>query len=237
VTSAANVQAPTPAVGAQPQPVLQMLAAVALTGAFAITHRLSPGMNTMSNRTQPHVPAVALGTAGHLPYAVQSDGPREHPEDSEVLTALAHECAERGITLTLTDTPALDTPLLVDIDGRSTLLTPSDELDEALYGVRRLGRCIDCLKVLDATATPYADGYTTLDGSPLMICRACRDEQAALASVLDPVGQLVAALPTEVPAALAKTIPSCSNETVAAIVEDLVARLTVLAASPAGGVR
>ena len=196
----------------------------------------------MTNRTAPraqtrHAEQPVAAQHPHVAAFLDTDGAREHTEDSEILAALTRECAERGITLTVTDTPALDMPLLVDIDGRSTLLTPSDELDEALHSVRGLGRCIDCLNVLDDTATPYADGYTDLDGSPLMICRACRNERAELSSVLDPVGQLVAALPTEVPAALAKTIPSCSDETAAALVEDLVARLTVLAASHAGGVR
>lgn len=146
-------------------------------------------------------------------------------ENAGYLPALRSECERLGLALQLTDDLDLDLPELKVIDGVQTVLARADSLGIALDDVRGFartrGRCVDCMDTLDDTATPYADLYIHLDGTPIMICQSCRS------------GRVVAVLPGMVSAALAKTIPGCSSETAEAIAADIADRLRV----PAGGVR
>ncbi|MEU0965655.1 hypothetical protein ABZ357_09595 [Streptomyces sp. NPDC005917] len=152
----------------------------------------------MTNRT--HVPAVALGTAGHLPYAVQtatrqpaeqasshpaavgSDGAREHTDHDAAATvaALTRECQKRGITLEIAEDTSVD--LTLSVNGVRTLVGPFEDAEEALDEIRLFGRCIDCRIPVGDTCAPYAPGHRHIDGSPIMICQACRDRRAVLAA-------------------------------------------------------
>jgi hypothetical protein len=107
--------------------------------------------------------------------------PTEQRDDAELLAALTRECAQRGITLTLADNPGFDLATLVD-DGRTLVVPPTDDLAEIVDDLRLIGHCCDCRSDLDDTALPYRDGHNHLDGSPIMICRACRDKRTRIAS-------------------------------------------------------
>ncbi|MGW0494992.1 hypothetical protein ACWD0Z_06010 [Streptomyces sp. NPDC003007] len=125
------------------------------------------------------IPALDTTPKGRVPFLV--DEPREHPADgTETLAALARECEQRGIALT--EDPTLTLAVLVDVDGRPTLITPPDGFDETLDELRGIGRCIGCRNEVDDTATPYYPGYDHLDGTPILICPVCRDEQTARAN-------------------------------------------------------
>lgn len=207
-------------------------------------------MNTM-NRTQTHVPAVALGMAGHLPHLV--DQARPHPDDDRHTAPLTDEnagylpefiveCARLGLPFELTLDPDVDLPEIRSINGVRTVLARADEIGVALDDVRFIGRCIDCRTDLDDTAVPFdcAElGSTHITGDPIRICRACSKEraEASAARIERHVDSILAALRAAVPVVLARTGLDVGSETAEAIAEDIAVRLGVPVTSPAGGVR
>ncbi|MFI0139621.1 hypothetical protein [Streptomyces luteogriseus] len=202
------------------------------------------------------IPALDTTPTGRaLPFLV--DEPREHPDvDTEVLAALKAECERRGIPVEVAEDGSVDLTV-PHIEGHRVFVGPYDSAAEALDDVRAMGRCTGCRTELDDTAAPYADKYLHIDGSPVRICSACRDERAAVANgQITAVGKqafaemaraingsttvskdpglalerVLAALPEILPGVLKRTVPSASAETAGLLVADITARLRALQA-------
>lgn len=195
----------------------------------------------------PVIPTAGLKDRSGRALPFLADEPREHPTGDavEILGTLARECQLRGITPEVAEDGSVDLNL-THVDGYRLCVGPYDSAADALDDIRKMGRCHDCRSEVDDTAAPYADKWLHIDGSPVRICRVCRGREAAVAldgwaqglkaeteQAKDPVlalEQVIAALPTAVPEALKRTVPSASDETAALLVTDIAARLQALRA-------
>ncbi|MFJ2007377.1 hypothetical protein [Streptomyces chartreusis] len=107
----------------------------------------------------------------------------QRDENAAYLPELTRECEQRGLALqTVGATPDGLAKIQVIVGRRTLVVPPTADLAETLDDFRLIGKCLACRNELDDTATPYHPGYNHIEGSPLMVCQPCRDQQAKIAN-------------------------------------------------------